>query len=84
VPVFLTGLAALRPKGSRQLTPGPAGAHILDSIRFAPGTPVPDATRQIYDAMNAVHQRVAHLGDAAAAPDWAPDANALSSQAIRS
>lgn len=67
VPVFLTGLAAMRPKGSRELTPGPAGAHVLEPIRFAPGTSVPDATRQIYDAMNAVHQRVAQFGDHAAA-----------------
>ncbi|MEQ8483633.1 MAG: 1-acyl-sn-glycerol-3-phosphate acyltransferase [Pseudomonadales bacterium] len=66
VPVFLTGLAALRPKGSRELTPGPAGAHVLDPIHFASGTAVPEATRQIYDAMNAVHQRVAQFGDRAA------------------
>lgn len=65
VPVFLTGLAAIRPKGSREARPGPAGAYVLDPLHFAPGTPVPEATRQIYDAMNEVHQRVAQFGDSA-------------------
>jgi 1-acyl-sn-glycerol-3-phosphate acyltransferase len=69
VPVFLTGLAALRPKGSREIRPGPAGAHVLDPIRFAPGTSVPEATRLIYDAMNQVHQAVAVYGDDAARQD---------------
>lgn len=69
VPVFLTGLAALRPKGSREIHPGPAGAHVLEPIRFPPGTSVPDATRMIYDAMNEVHQAVARCGDAAARQD---------------
>lgn len=66
VPVFLTGLARLRPKGSRQIQPGPAGAHVLTPIRFAPGTAVPDATRIIYEAMNTVHQAVIRDGEAAA------------------
>ncbi|MEQ8857891.1 MAG: 1-acyl-sn-glycerol-3-phosphate acyltransferase [Pseudomonadales bacterium] len=65
VPVFLTGLRAIRPKGTREVFPGPAGAYILDPIHFEPGTSVPDATRRLYDAMNEVHQRVAQFGDAA-------------------
>lgn len=73
VPVFLTGLRKLRPKGSRELFPGPAGAHILDPIYFPEGTEVPDATRMIYEALNEVHQRVATYGDEAAHPDWRPD-----------
>jgi 1-acyl-sn-glycerol-3-phosphate acyltransferase len=72
VPVFLTGLKKLRPKGSRELHPGPAAAHILDPIYFAPGTEVPDATRQIYDALNTVHHRVGQYGDEAADPNWHP------------
>ena len=67
VPVFLTGLAAIRPKGSRELRPGPVRAFVLDPIRFPPGTSVPDATRRIYDAMNEVHRRVAQFGDEAVA-----------------
>jgi 1-acyl-sn-glycerol-3-phosphate acyltransferase len=69
VPVFLTGLAAIRPKGTREPSPGPAGAYVLEPIYFDAGTTVPDATRRIYDAMNAVHQRVAKFGDAAVADD---------------
>jgi len=85
VPVFLTGLAAIRPKGSREAQPGPAGAYVLDPIRFEPGTPVPDATRRIYDAMNAVHRRVAQYGDAAVADESAVVAgNVLASQPSRS
>lgn len=58
VPVYLEGLKALRPPGTREITPGPAGAHVLDPLHFEPGTSVPDATRQLFEAMNAVHQRV--------------------------
>ena len=42
VPVFLTGLKKLRPKGSREIFPGPVGAHILEPIYFPEGTEVPD------------------------------------------
>jgi 1-acyl-sn-glycerol-3-phosphate acyltransferase len=73
VPVFLTGLRKLRPKGSRELFPGPAGAHILDPLYFPEGTEVPEATRMIYESLNEVHQRVAQYGDEAAHPDWRPD-----------
>jgi len=69
VPVFLTGLAKIRPKGSREVFPGPVGAHVLDPIHFAPGTEVPDATQTIYDTMNRVHMAVQERGDAAARQD---------------
>ncbi len=85
VPVFLTGLKAIRPKGTREVFPGPAGAFFLDPIHFEPGTSVPDATRRLYDAMNEVHQRVAQYGDAAVAglPE-AASGSVLSSQASKS
>jgi 1-acyl-sn-glycerol-3-phosphate acyltransferase len=72
VPVFLAGLRKVRPKGSREIFPGPVGAHILDPIYFPEGTEVPDATRMIYDALNDVHTRVGQYGDEAAHPDWRP------------
>ena len=53
----------------RALVPGPVTSHILDPIHFAPGTQVPDATQQIFNAMNSVHQRVLAGGDAAAVDD---------------
>jgi 1-acyl-sn-glycerol-3-phosphate acyltransferase len=69
VPVFLTGLKAMRPKGSREIFPGPAGANVLDPIYFDEGTTVPDATRRIYDALNEVHLKVGEFGDEAARQD---------------
>jgi len=73
VPVYLCGLAKLRPKGTREIFPGPAGAHIQPPIYFEEGTSVVDATRQIYDALNKVHQRVLEHGDDAGRWDWKPD-----------
>jgi 1-acyl-sn-glycerol-3-phosphate acyltransferase len=69
VPVFLTGLRAMRPKGSREIFPGPAGANVLDPIYFDSATDVPDATRRIHDVMNVVHMQVAEHGDEAARQD---------------
>jgi len=69
VPVFLTGLRAMRPKGSREIFPGPAGANVLDPIYFDEGTSVPDATWRIYEAMNVVHKLVLADGDQAARQD---------------
>ncbi|MDZ7669321.1 MAG: 1-acyl-sn-glycerol-3-phosphate acyltransferase [Gammaproteobacteria bacterium] len=84
VPVFLAGLSAIRPKGTREPQPGPAYVRVLEPIRFAPGTSVPDATRQIFEAMNAVHRHVAQFGDAALVEELPGPSTALSSQASRS
>lgn len=62
VPVYLTGLSKIRPKGSREIVPGPVYAHIQKPILLAPGTAVPDATRAIYEALNSPHQRVMEAG----------------------
>lgn len=70
VPVYLTGLAKLRPKGTREVFPGPAGAHFQPPIRLPVGTSVPDATKTIYDALNDVHRRVQQYGDEAARWNW--------------
>lgn len=69
VPVFLTGLRAMRPKGSREIFPGPAGANVLDPIYFDSAFDVPDATRRIHDVMNEVHVQVGEHGDEAARQD---------------
>lgn len=81
VPVFLTGLRKLRPKGSREIFPGPVGAHIQDPIYFPQGTEVPDATRMIYDALNVLHERVGRYGDEAAMPGWQAPAETVSGPA---
>lgn len=70
VPVYLAGLAKLRPKGTREIFPGPAGAHIQPPIYFKEGTKVEEATKQIYQALNTVHQRVLEHGDDAGRWDW--------------
>lgn len=66
VPIYLTGLKAMRAPGTKEIHPGPVSSHILDPIHFAQGTSVPDATQQIFDAMNSMHQRVLAGGDQAA------------------
>jgi len=58
VPCYLYGLNKLRPKGSREVKPGPAWAHFLPPLRFDADTPVPEATFAIYRALNGVHERV--------------------------
>ena len=70
VPIYLTGLNKLRPKGSREIHPGPAGAHFQPAVRLPQGTSVPDATKAIYDALNSVHERVQQYGPEAAVWNW--------------
>ncbi len=82
VPIYLVGLNKLRPKGSREITPGPAGAHFQPAIRLPAGTSIPDATRIIYDALNTVHERVAQHGPEAAAWNW-PGVPASADLAVR-
>ena len=66
VPIYMTGLKAIRPPGSKQMVPGPVTSHILDPIFFDYYTEVPEATDVIFQAMNEVHQRVLAHGDEAA------------------
>ncbi len=66
VPVYMTGLKAMRPPGTKTINPGPVTSHILDPIFFDYYTEVPEATQQIFKAMNAMHQRVLAGGDEAA------------------
>jgi 1-acyl-sn-glycerol-3-phosphate acyltransferase len=70
VPIYMAGLRKIRPPGAKDAVPGPVAAHVLDPLRFAPGTTVPEATAAIHDAMKRVHERVLAHGDAAAHPEW--------------
>ncbi len=70
VPVYLSGLSKIRPKGSREITPGPCHAHIQAPIYFSEDTSVPDATRMVYDALNTVHKRVLDNGPESGKYDW--------------
>jgi len=58
VPMYFAGLAAIRPKGSQELTPAPAVAMLGRPIRFEPGTSVPDATRILRQAVEALRDQV--------------------------
>ena len=55
VPVWMDGLRAMRPKGTKEITPGPALARIGKAIHFPPGTAVADATHTLraYDGADA-------------------------------
>lgn len=58
VPMYFDGLAAIRPKGSQELRPAPATTMIGPPIRFAPGTSVPDATRTLRQAVEALRDEL--------------------------
>ncbi len=66
VPCYLTGMNDVRPKGQGQMQLAAVSASFLPPIRFEEGTDVPDATHQIYEALNTVHHRVREEGVAAA------------------
>ena len=59
VPMHLEGLGAIRPKGSREKTPGPVTVRVGPPVRFAPGTDAKDANNVLYDTINTMHQEVA-------------------------
>lgn len=44
VPVYLSGLREMRPKGALHAKPGPAGVDVFAPVKFEPGTSVDDAT----------------------------------------
>ena len=68
VPLYLSGLQAIRPKGSREVRPGRAGVDILAPVRFSPGSDPAAATALLQERLNAVHRR--YVGDVAV-PDAA-------------
>lgn len=70
VPIYLGGLSEIRPKGSRDITPGPVYAHIQKPIYLDQGLSVPDATRVIYDSLNGAMKRVSDSGEAAGQFDF--------------
>ena len=72
VPVYLSGVSAIRPKGSREIQPGPVWAHIQEPVYFEEGMEVPDATRNIFEALNSPHQRALEHGSEAGQWNWQP------------
>jgi 1-acyl-sn-glycerol-3-phosphate acyltransferase len=58
LPVYMEGLREIRPKGTKEITPGPVTVNIGRPIHFAPDTQVPDATYRMYKAMEALRDEV--------------------------
>ncbi|MDA0977718.1 MAG: 1-acyl-sn-glycerol-3-phosphate acyltransferase [Proteobacteria bacterium] len=64
IPIYLSGFNKIRPKGSREISSGPVWAHIQPPL-YLSNMEVPDATRVIYESLNAPHERTLRLvGDA--------------------
>ena len=60
VPVYMEGLAAIRPKGSTSAGRGPVTVKIGSPIHFPEGTTVPEATHMMQKAMEALRAEVHH------------------------
>jgi 1-acyl-sn-glycerol-3-phosphate acyltransferase len=58
VPMYFAGLAAIRPKGSKELTPAPAITMLGPPVRLEPGTSVPDATHILKGAVEALRDEL--------------------------
>ncbi|MGH7881084.1 MAG: hypothetical protein ACREQD_16535, partial [Candidatus Binataceae bacterium] len=69
--IWMEGLRAMRPKGTKEITPGPALARIGQPIRFAPGTTVADATHTLQRTMERMRDEI-HREQRAARPAAAP------------
>ena len=81
VPIYLHGLKALRPKGAREVTPGPATVEFLAPVRFPQGTALELATRILQDRMNAVHRRYREADRTSAAVEVELPENTAKAQA---
>jgi len=51
IPIVMKGLRELRPKGAREIKPGPVTASILEPIHLTHNLEVADATKILRDAM---------------------------------
>src|SRR4051812_8547275 len=58
VPMYFSGLADIRPKGSQEFRPAPVVAMLGPPVRFEPGTSVPDATRILRHAVEALREEL--------------------------
>jgi 1-acyl-sn-glycerol-3-phosphate acyltransferase len=57
VPMYLSGLQQIRPKGAREVARGKAGVEILPPIRFSAGSDPKAATEALSQKLNAAHRR---------------------------
>jgi 1-acyl-sn-glycerol-3-phosphate acyltransferase len=59
VPMYFEGLAAIRPKGTREMTPGPVTVRIGAPIRFPSDADVAEATRELHRAVDTMGREAA-------------------------
>jgi len=65
VPMYFEALGAIRPKGTREATPGPVTVRIGPPIRFPTDADVAEATRDLYRAVEALGREAAEARRAA-------------------
>ena len=70
LPIYLSGISKIRPKGSRDITPGQVWAHIQEPLRLDPELEIPEATKQIFQSLNNPHSRVIEHGPEAGRWDY--------------
>ena len=58
VPIYMHGLRELRAKGEKEIKTGPVHVSIGEPIRFAPQTPVAEATRTLYKQMERMREEM--------------------------
>jgi 1-acyl-sn-glycerol-3-phosphate acyltransferase len=68
VPIYLSGLRKMRPKGALHARPGPAGVDVFAPVRFEPGTAVDVATARLREVLADRHaeERIAIAANEAA------------------
>jgi 1-acyl-sn-glycerol-3-phosphate acyltransferase/uncharacterized protein with GYD domain len=65
VPMYMEGLGAIRPKGTREMTPGPVTVRVGAPIRFPAGADVAEATRELHRAVDTLGREAAAARHAA-------------------
>jgi 1-acyl-sn-glycerol-3-phosphate acyltransferase/uncharacterized protein with GYD domain len=67
VPMYLEGLGAIRPKGSREMKAGPVTVRVGEVLRFTAGSDPKEAHRAIYHAVDHLRLEAAEVRRAARA-----------------
>ena len=57
VPIYISGLKSIRPKGAREVVKGAASVHFLEALYFDKNMDVFDATHLVRDRLLAVHRQ---------------------------
>ena len=74
IPMYFEGLGAIRPKGTREMTPGRVTVHVGAAIRFPADADVAEATRVLHRAVDALGREAAAARRAAREDEVIPAA----------